>query len=185
MLKELRNFNGKLICVPHKKRRKRNQHFKLYFSEQMYPLARKLNTYMKKTKFISHKQHLCGLIFLYSLQKRSDSQTFKCSTSNKAFLQFLCFRCNLIRWMSLFYVISLSLLWVLFQPPCCYVLFWKKCFERGPYFTLSPHNNSSMRPMKSLSSVCPSVCPSVTKFSQDWIISFFLILYMMIADHDI
>ena len=35
--------------------------------------------------------------------------------------------------------------------------------------------------------VCPSVClsfhPSVTKFSQDWIISFFLILYMMIAYH--
>ena len=30
-----------------------------------------------------------------------------------------------------------------------------------------------------------SVCPSVTKFSQDWIIVFFLILYMMIADHDI
>ena len=35
--------------------------------------------------------------------------------------------------------------------------------------------------------VCPSVClsfhPSVTKFSQDWIISFFLILYMMITYH--
>ena len=29
------------------------------------------------------------------------------------------------------------------------------------------------RPMKSLSSVCPSVLPSVTKLSQDWIISFF------------
>ena len=37
------------------------------------------------------------------------------------------------------------------------------------------------RPMKSLS----SVFPSVTKFSQDWIIIFFLILYMMIAGHDI
>ena len=41
------------------------------------------------------------------------------------------------------------------------------------------------RPMKSLSYVCPSVRPSVTKFTQDWIISFFLILYMMIADHDV
>ena len=30
-------------------------------------------------------------------------------------------------------------------------------------------------------SVCPSVRMSVTTFSQDWIISFFLILYMMIA----
>ena len=30
-----------------------------------------------------------------------------------------------------------------------------------------------------------SVLPSVTKFSQDWIIVFFLILYMIIADHDI
>ena len=29
------------------------------------------------------------------------------------------------------------------------------------------------RPMKSLSSVYPSVCPSVTNFSQNWIISFF------------
>ena len=37
------------------------------------------------------------------------------------------------------------------------------------------------RPMKSLS----SVCPSVAKFSQDWIIIFFPILYAMIADHDI
>ena len=37
-------------------------------------------------------------------------------------------------------------------------------------------------------SVCLPVClfvgPSVTKFSQNWII-IFLILYMMIADHDI
>ena len=28
-------------------------------------------------------------------------------------------------------------------------------------------------PMKSLLSICPSFRPSVTKFSQDWIISFF------------
>ena len=28
-----------------------------------------------------------------------------------------------------------------------------------------------------------SICLSVTKFSQDWMISFFLILYMMISDH--
>ena len=34
-------------------------------------------------------------------------------------------------------------------------------------------------------SVHLSVCPSVTKFSQHWIIRFFLIFYMMIADHDI
>ena len=46
--------------------------------------------------------------------------------------------------------------------------------------------------MESLSSVCrrPSVTPpvlrlSITKFSQDWIISFFLVLYMTIAGHDI
>ena len=42
-------------------------------------------------------------------------------------------------------------------------------------------------PMKSLSticlSLCPSVCLSVTKFSKDWVISFFLIFYM-IANHD-
>ena len=41
--------------------------------------------------------------------------------------------------------------------------------------------------MKSLSticlSLCPSVCLSVTKFSKDWVISFFLIFYM-IANHD-
>ena len=33
-------------------------------------------------------------------------------------------------------------------------------------------------------SVCPSV-HHVRKFSQNWIISLFLILYMMIADYDI
>ena len=33
-------------------------------------------------------------------------------------------------------------------------------------------------------SACLSVRPSVTKFSQYWIDSFFLIFYMMIADHD-
>ena len=32
---------------------------------------------------------------------------------------------------------SLSLLWGLFQPPCCCVL-WKNYFERGLYFTLPP-----------------------------------------------
>ena len=41
------------------------------------------------------------------------------------------------------------------------------------------------RPVKSLSSVCLSVRPYLTKFSQDCIISFFLILYMMIDGHDI
>ena len=40
-------------------------------------------------------------------------------------------------------------------------------------------------PMKSLSSVCPSVRPSVTNFSQDRINSFFLILYVMIVEYDI
>ena len=51
---------------------------------------------------------------------------------------------------------------------------------------------SRKRPTKSLSSICLSACapaglsvrPSITKFSQDWIIIiFFLILYMI--DHDI
>ena len=38
------------------------------------------------------------------------------------------------------------------------------------------------RPMKSLS---PSVCPYVTKFSQDWIISFSCFVHIvMIADHE-
>ena len=40
------------------------------------------------------------------------------------------------------------------------------------------------RPMKSSSSVCPSVRPSVIKFSQDMIISFFLVLCMKKTDHD-
>ena len=39
--------------------------------------------------------------------------------------------------------------------------------------------------MKSLWSASPSARPSFTKLSENWIISFFLILYMMIADHDI
>ena len=38
------------------------------------------------------------------------------------------------------------------------------------------------QPMKPLSFVCPSACPSITKFSQDSIIRF-LIFYMMIGEH--
>ena len=34
-------------------------------------------------------------------------------------------------------------------------------------------------------SVCPSVRPSVTNFSEDRINSFFLILYVMVAEYDI
>ena len=45
------------------------------------------------------------------------------------------------------------------------------------YVFLSTHvwrsTSVKQRAMKSLSSVCPSVCLSVTKFSQDWIIGLF------------
>ena len=39
--------------------------------------------------------------------------------------------------------------------------------------------------MKSLLPVCSSVHPSITNFSQYWVISFFLILCKMIAGRDI
>ena len=39
-----------------------------YFSKQIYPLAHKINLYIQKTKFISYKQYLCGLLFSKSVK---------------------------------------------------------------------------------------------------------------------
>ena len=54
-------------------------------------------------------------------------------------------------------------------------------FELKVYWTLDVSRTASYE----IALVRLSVFPSVTKFSQGWIISFFLILYMMIAGHDI
>ena len=70
---------------------------------------------MWKTKFTSHKQHLCCLffsrnvktkiqtkvyyIFLVHFSKRNGSQTFTCSTSNKPFVQCICYWYKLLRTM--------------------------------------------------------------------------------------
>ena len=79
-----------------------------YFSNQIYSL-----TY--QTKFTSHKQYLCGLLFYRNVKrthagqtilyffvlspKRNDWQTFKCNRSNKPFLQCVCYWYDLLRWM--------------------------------------------------------------------------------------
>ena len=75
----------------------------------------KLNTYMQKIKFTADKQYLFGLIFSIKLKEDSyrpkytssflicpnlnDSQTFKSSSCKNGFLQCVCYRCNLLRWM--------------------------------------------------------------------------------------
>ena len=57
----------------------------------MYPLARKLNTYLKKAKFISHKQHLCGLIFLYFLRNEATRKHSNAAPAKKLFSSFYVF----------------------------------------------------------------------------------------------
>ena len=67
-----------------------------------------------------------------------------------------------------------------------YYYFWMLHVNRATYSEIAFVHQS-------ICFVCPFVCPSahlsvhlsVTKFSQDWIISFFLILYMIKADHNI
>ena len=55
VLKELRNYNGKLFCVRHKNRRKHNQHFKnVIFQTKFTHWHIKLNIYMQEIKFTSH-----------------------------------------------------------------------------------------------------------------------------------
>ena len=125
---------------------------------------------MQKTKFTSHKQHLCFLssrnvkrniqtkvccIFLVLSRKRSGSQTFKCSSNSTPFLQCIFYWYNLLRWMffilcdnwKAYFYKSSWLLWGLFQLPCWYVL-WKERFERGPCFTLATQcsNNTVLIP---------------------------------------
>ena len=91
-------------------------------------------------------------IFLVHSLKRNGSKTFKYSSSDKPFLQCICYLYSLLQWM--FFILCdnwkipifykrLPLLWGLFQWPCCYVL-WQKCFERGPCFMLSPQYSNSI-----------------------------------------
>ena len=82
-----------------------------------------------------------------------------------------------LKWNSIFFRISCNFMQYIRLHPFFKYLIW----------TLDVSRRS---PMKSLSSIClplsafRSVCLSVTKFSQDWILSFFLTLYTMIAEHD-
>ena len=70
---------------------------------------------MQEIKFTSHKQYLLGLLFSTKVKEDSyrpkytsgflicpnlnDSQTFKSSSCENFFLQCVCYRCNLLRWM--------------------------------------------------------------------------------------
>ena len=120
---------------------------------------------MKKTKFPSHKQFLRGLLFHRNVKRtRADQRMlhfflfFFCiffvetndnnpnvTTATNLFSSVYVVGMTCFDECFLFYVItkrqyflkSLSLLGGFFQPACCCVL-WKKCFERGLHFTLSP-----------------------------------------------
>ena len=76
---------------------------------------------------------------------RNDSQNFKSSSCKIFFLQCVCCRCNLLRWM--FFILSDNWKTLYFLKVCCTLRFFQppyycfllnKCFERSPYFTLSP-----------------------------------------------
>ena len=165
-LKELRNCNQKLFLCPSQKEVTTQQTFQTAIILNKCTLwLIKLNIYIKKTKFKSHKQYLCCVLFSGNVEtniqtkmyyiflalslKRNGSQTFKCSSSNKPFLQCICYWYNLLRQKCFFILCdntifykNLSLHLELFQPPCCYVL-WEKCFERGPCFMLPPQYSTA------------------------------------------
>ena len=125
---------------------------------------------MWKTKLTSDKQYLCCFLssqnvkrthadqsilhYFVLFQKRNDSwYIFKSSSNNEPFYSAYVIGVTCFNECFLFYVIledtifykGLSLLWGLFQPPWCCVL-WKNSFERSPYFQLSPHNSMMLIP---------------------------------------
>ena len=115
-------------------------------------------------KFTSHKQHLLGLLFSIKVKKDSyrpgytssllicpnlnDSQTFKSSSWKTIFLQCVCYRCSLLRWMFFVPCDNWKTLFFLkfvvtvrfFQPPYCRFIL-NKCFERSPCYS---HNKSAV-----------------------------------------
>ena len=118
---------------------------------------------MQKTKFTSHKQYLYCLLFSRNVKmnmrttvyyillvlslKRNNSQTFKCSSSNKLFLQCICYWYNLFldecflfcdNWKTLF---SVKVYRYFDGFSNRHVA---RFFERGPYFPLSPQYSSSI-----------------------------------------
>ena len=58
---------------------------------------------------------------------------------------------------------------------------WKQPSALNNYWTLEVSRTVPYE----ITLVRLSVRPSVTKFCQDWLIGSFLVLYMMITDHDI
>ena len=100
----------KYFCVRRKNRRRCTNILNCYFSKLTVLWLIKLNIYMWKTKFTS-QQYLCCLLFSRNVQNKSvlhfsctlwkkpGSQTFKCSSSNKPFLQCVCYWYSLLRWM--------------------------------------------------------------------------------------
>ena len=145
--------------------RKRNQHFKLLFFKLNSHLGLSIYTYIKKIKFIWDNQYLFGP--LCSLKQRKLVQTKvhfkflseskrltnlgsckknkKQNKNKKKILQCVSYRCNLLRWMFLFHVITgrryfflkvCRYFGIISTPFSCFL--WNKCFERSPYFTLSP-----------------------------------------------
>ena len=150
------------FCVRHKSRRTRNQHFKLlyfklnsHFGKSNYISAcRKLNLLLinsiclvvsfleMQRKLIQSKVHYK---FFSSVSKETTHKPSKVAAA-KTFRQCVhvidttcfdgCFLFHLITG-SYCFLQRFAIVWRFFQPPYCN-FHWNKCFERSPYFTLSP-----------------------------------------------
>ena len=169
-LKELRNCNQKLFLCPPQKEVTTQQTFQtaIFLNKCTLTLI-KLNIYMKKTKFKSHKQYLCCVLFSGNVEtniqtkmyyiflalslKRNGSQTFKCSSSNKPFLQCICYWYNLLRqkcffilcdnWKTLFFIKIIAALRAFpaaMFPRSLREVVWK----RSIFYNTAQHSNSTM-----------------------------------------
>ena len=82
-------------------------------------------------------------------QNLNDLQTFKNISCKKVFLQCLCYRCHLLRWIFLLSVITgrryffkkFAVTVKFFQPPYCPCL-WNKPLERRPFLHYLRNNRA-------------------------------------------
>ena len=145
ILKEPRHYNRTYFCARHNNRRK----FTLWYI--------KLNPFIWKIKFASHKLYLFGLlfsrngkktqtdqittqVFLLCLNKTSHNPSKIATTKNFFRSVYVsgtacfdeCLLFHVIIGRNYFYT-NLSLPRGFLQPPYCCIL-CSKCFERSPYF---------------------------------------------------
>ena len=85
-------------------------------------------------------------VFLLCLNQNY-SQTFKSSSCKQNFLQCVCYKCNLLRWIFLFQVItgSLSLLWHYFNRHVI-VFFERSVWKKSVFYFISTITNTVLTP---------------------------------------